>query len=65
MYELLKAKIKDRNISYTQLAELLGITRQCLYKKANGQTEFTGSEIKRISAILELSNEERDAIFLS
>ena len=63
--ELLKNIVESRNMSLSGLASALGIARQSLYNKLDGRTEFTGAEIKRITALLELSPEERDIIFLS
>ena len=63
--ELLKAKIDQSEISKSELAEVLGISRQGLYNKLDGEKEFKGSEIKTISRTLELTSAERDAIFFA
>lgn len=63
--ELLNSLIIDKKISKAALAEELGLTRQGLYNKLNGEREFVGSEIKKLSAVLDLSDDERNAIFFS
>lgn len=61
--ELLREKIASCNLSKSFIAESLGLTRQGLYNKLSGIREFKGSEIKKLSLLLELSNSEREAIF--
>lgn len=62
---LLSAKIESSKLSKTFLAESLGLTRQGFYNKLNGTSEFKGSEIKRLSAVLGLSDAEKDEIFFA
>ena len=62
-YELLNKLIDERKVSKSALAEKLGLSRQGLYNKLNGDNDFLGSEMKNISEALSLSNDERDAIF--
>lgn len=59
----LRQAIDDNGIKLKFICEKLGLSRQGLYKKMNGRSEFTVSETKEIQQILGLSNEERDAIF--
>ena len=59
----LRQAIDDNGIKLKFICEKLGLSRQGLYKKMNGRSEFTVSETKEIQEILGLSNEERDAIF--
>lgn len=61
----LKETINQRGISITFIANTIGITREGLYNKLNGETEFKGSEIAKISKILRLTNKERDDIFFN
>lgn len=63
--ELLLKKIDDSNLSRSTIAEHLGITRQCLYNKLRGEREFKGSEIKNLSTLLDLSEQERTLIFFA
>lgn len=60
---LLAEKIDTSGLTKTAIAEGLGLTRQGLYNKLDGKTEFTGSELKRISAMLNLSEQDKNAIF--
>lgn len=57
--------IDDSNLTKSEIAEQLGITRQGLDNKLNEKTEFKSSEIKILSRLLKLSISERDAIFFS
>ena len=63
--DLLNSKIEQTHISKSDLAEALGLTRQGLYNKLNGENEFKGSEIKIISKMLNLTIAERDNIFFA
>lgn len=62
---LLAKKIDNSNFTRSFIAESLGLTRQSLYNKLEGKNEFTGSELKRISSLLELSEQERNVIFFA
>lgn len=45
------------------LARSLGLSEQAFYNKANGSTEFKGSEIKRLAELLNLSMDAVNLIF--
>ena len=60
---ILKDIIDDSGITMTAIAEKLGISRESLYHKVNGKTEFTASQIMAVQKILHLSNDARDAVF--
>lgn len=62
---LLERKIEDSGLRKSKIAEMLGITRQGLYKKISGDSEFKSSEIKMLSEILNLDASERDTIFFA
>ena len=62
---MLVAKIEASGRSKSEIAEMLGITRQGLYNKLSGETEFKSSEIKILSMLLSLTPEERDHIFFA
>lgn len=62
---LLLSKIEASGKSKSEIAELLGITRQGLYNKLSGESEFKSSEIKLLSSFLSLTPEERDIIFFA
>lgn len=63
--ERLKKAIEESGLPISFIAKKLSITREGLYKKINGDTEFKASEIVNISGILQLSTKERDAIFFA
>lgn len=60
---LLRDKIDRVGIPITTLANKCGVTRNSLYNKLDGKSEFKASEICIISAALHLTQQERDAIF--
>lgn len=62
---ILNKTISDSGVTITFLAEKLGITREGLYKKLNGKTEFKASEIVKVQNVLKLTDEKRDEIFFA
>ena len=62
---LLKEKIKESGMTIKAIAEKTGILRETLYNKISGKSEFTASEIVKLSDVLRLSKEDRDYIFLN
>lgn len=62
--KLLDAVIRDSGITITALAKKVGIKRATLYNKMNGKSEFTGTEIVKLTDVLHLSDDLRDQIFL-
>lgn len=63
--EKLREKISDSGLTITAISRKTGILRETLYNKVNGASEFKASEIAAISKVLQLSQEERDAIFFA
>lgn len=63
--KLLREIINAKGYKYGYVARMLGITPNGLRKKIENDTEFKASEIKRMSAILGLSADERDIIFFT
>lgn len=59
----LKTMIDDSGISFTRLAENTGMSRETLYRKLEGETEFKVSEIYALSVSLKMTMTERDEIF--
>ena len=62
---LLNYKIKVSGFRHGFLADKLGLSRTGLYNKINNKTEFLASEIQVLSEILNLSPDERQAIFFA
>ena len=52
----LEYEMKIRGITYAQLGKVLGISRSALYKKCNGKSEFTRTEIQKIIEFLNLES---------
>ncbi len=63
--EKLRGIIDDSGISITAIAAKIGISREGLYKKIQGETEFKASEIAKMKEILHLDDETRDAVFFA
>ena len=63
--KLFRDKVKIAGLKYRHLADLLGITTFGLQKKIDGLTEFKASEIVVLSDALNLTPDEREAIFFA
>ena len=60
---LLEYEMNKRNITIKMMCERLGISRSAFYRKCNGITEFTQSEIQGIIDYLGI--ESPSSIFFS
>ena len=60
----LKGKIFDKGWNVEKLAENIGIDRSSMYRKLNNFEKITIGEAKKITAVLNLSNEDASSIFL-
>lgn len=61
----LRQKIDKSGLTITHLANKMSISRESLYNKLNGDTEFKASEIVSLATILGLTPKQRDEIFLT
>jgi ACT domain-containing protein len=52
--DLLEYEMKKKKISIGEMCETLGISRSAFYRKCNGRSEFTQSEIQTIVDLLRL-----------
>lgn len=52
----LREEMKKRGISCQDMCEVLGMCRSAFYRKCNGISEFTQSEIQRIVEYLDLDS---------
>ncbi len=52
----LEYEMKIRNKSKGDMCAMLGISRSAFFRKCNGQSEFTQSEIQKIVDFLELDS---------
>lgn len=63
--KLFRDKVKASGTKYKNIAETVGITPFALQKKIENTNQFKAEEIAKISDILSLSLEDRDAIFFA
>ena len=56
--------IKKAGLDRQKVAGLLGVSQMAFFNKIHNRTEFKASEIVALKEILNLSNEQRDLIFL-
>lgn len=52
----LEYEMKIRGVSIADMCEMLGISRSAFYRKCNGISEFTQSEIQSIVDFLDLGS---------
>lgn len=64
-FTALKKEIQRANMTYSNMAEKLGITRSAFSKKMSGVNDFKASQVWEIKKILNLSGEKAEEIFLS
>ena len=62
--QLLKDAIKKSGYKVEYIFTQMGLSRNGFYKKLNGETPFKDYEIKRLSELLKLTNDEIIDIFL-
>ena len=53
---LLEYKMKEKGTSISDMCSVLNISRSAFYRKCNGTSEFTLSEIQKITAFLNLDS---------
>lgn len=63
--EKLKTVINKSGFKIGFISENLGITREAFYRKMKNETEFKASEIVALKRILNLSDAQRNEIFLN
>ncbi|MBO5254782.1 MAG: helix-turn-helix transcriptional regulator [Opitutales bacterium] len=56
-------KVKEKGLTLDALAVELGINYSTLYRKMNGDSDFTRAEIQKAKAVLNLDVNTADAIF--
>ena len=64
-FEALKQKINDSGMTIVAICEKSGILRETLYNRFKGVGDFTATEMVALSDVLNMSNDERDAIFFA
>lgn len=63
--EALRESIANSGLTLKFVAKQLGISREALYHKLNGTSEFWASEILTLRNLLNLTAEEFNAIFFA
>ena len=63
--KILKSVLALKEKKLTELSKDIGISYSALYKKLRGLSTFNAIEIKKISEVLGLSNEEIFDIFFT
>lgn len=63
--DLLKEVIQDSGVKVSVLADKIGISRQSLYMKLNGERTFDQGEIMALKTNLHLSDEQFMLIFFN
>ena len=63
--DLLKEVIQDNGVKVSVLADKIGISRQSLYMKLNGERAFDQGEIMALKTNLHLSDEQFMEIFFN
>lgn len=64
-YTELNNRIEESGVKKNVIAKQLGITGKTLFAKLNGKSEFTVSQVERLSSVLHLTYEEMSDIFFS
>lgn len=62
---LLEEKMKERDISVSQMSKHLNINESTWYRKKKNAQSFSIGEAEKICKILKLSNEETTSIFFA
>lgn len=60
-----KAKVIERSLDMEDISKNLGINVATLYRKLNGNSDFTRSEIQKIKEALHLTLSEINEIFFA
>lgn len=60
-----KGKLRENNITYDEFSSMIGMSVTTFNNKINGKNRFYIDEIKKISKILNFTDEEKIDIFLN
>ncbi len=61
----LMSELTYKNCNVAELAKALGLSKTSVYRKLSGKSDFTCSEIEKIKARLDMSDEVLVKIFFS
>lgn len=59
----IRGRIAEKRMSISEFCDAAGFNRTTFDRKMSGRSEFTRSEIERISSVLNLTDEEMCTIF--
>lgn len=59
----LKYLVISKDLKIEDVAKMLGVTKQCLYRKINGKCEWYLRDIKRLKEILEMTDDDIKKVF--
>jgi hypothetical protein len=62
---LFKFHVNKSNVTMESIANKIGINAATLYRKINGESDFTRGEIQIIRMLLNLTADEADRIFFT
>lgn len=62
---LLNSKVALSGLTFKELAKKIGMPYQSFNNRKTGKIEFNSSEIKALKEVLNLTNDDVEAIFLS
>nr|WP_195366163.1 helix-turn-helix transcriptional regulator [[Eubacterium] tenue] len=60
-----KGKLRENNITYDEISSMIGMSVTTFNNKINGKKRFYIDEIKKISKVLNFTDEEKIDIFLN
>lgn len=64
--KLLKERIEKSGLKTSYIAECIGISRQCLWRKVTGRVQFTQVEIAALCKVLGIKTlSEKEEIFFA
>lgn len=61
--EKLRKVIENSGLRFNYIAKNLNLSRETLYHKLDGKTEFKVSEVNKLTKILNMDNDTRNSIF--
>ncbi len=64
-YAKLRGLMAERGMEVSRLASILGISRQAMSDKINGRSKISLLDAQKISEALNMTKDERDAVFFS
>ena len=60
-----RAKIIESGMTTSQVANALGVSESTLYRKMNGKSDFSRSEIQILRAELKMNTNEAERVFFA